>query len=341
MNIVKTLSKEKGKINYPIWLMRQAGRYLPEYRELRKLSKGFLDFCYNPDLASEATLQPMRRFDLDAAIIFSDILVIPDSMGIKVNFVENEGPLLTQIQNKEELAKALLQKKLEKLLPVYQAIRKTRSLLNKDKALIGFSGGAWTLAAYIVEGKISRDLSVVKPIYYNDKIFFSSLIDNLVENIAQHLIKQIEAGVDIIQIFDSWAGALIGDDYEQLVLKPTIAIIKLVRQVYPNIPIICFPRGSGFQYEKFCLEVDCQAIGIDQYMPIGWLKDKNNQKIIQGNLDPLILLANSTNLIKSRIDAIFDDMEGQDFIFNLGHGVVPKTPPSNVEFLINYVKGMR
>jgi uroporphyrinogen decarboxylase len=341
MNIIKILNKEKSKVNYPIWLMRQAGRYLPEYRKIRETTKGFLDLCYSPDLACEVTLQPIRRFDLDAAIIFSDILVVPDSMGIKVDFVENEGPLLGKIQNKNELNHALAQKKAEKLLPVYQAITKTRSALDKEKALIGFSGGAWTLASYIVEGRISKDLSIAKALYYNDKAFFNQLIDHLVENIAEHLIKQIDAGVDLIQIFDSWAGVLTGDDYDQLIIKPTKEIIKLVRQAYPNVPIICFPRGSSFQYEKFCLEVDCQGISIDQYMPLKLLKDKKNQKIIQGNLDPLILLSNSTDLIRQRIDAIFDGMEKQDFIFNLGHGVVPKTPPENVEFMVNYVKGKR
>ncbi len=340
MNLIKTLAKE-NKANYPIWLMRQAGRYLPEYREIRNSTKGFLDLCYNPDLACEVTLQPIRRFDLDAAIIFSDILVVPDSMGIKVSFVENEGPLLQKIQNIEELNKALLQKNSEKLSPVYEAIRKTRSFLDKEKALIGFSGSAWTLAAYIVEGKISRDLSIAKSLYYNDKEFFIELINNLVQQIAEHLIMQIDSGVDIIQLFDSWAGMLVGDDYDQLVIKPTIEIIKLVRKVYPYIPIICFPRGSGLQYEKFCLKVDCQAIGVDQYMPIDWVRDKSNQKIIQGNLDPLILLCKSTGFIAKRIDVIFEAMGPQDFIFNLGHGVVPQTPPENVKFLVNYVKEKR
>jgi len=341
MNIINTLLKNEDKFNHPIWLMRQAGRYLPEYREIRKSLNGFLDLCYNSDLACEVTLQPIRRFDMDAAIIFSDILVIPDSMGIEVKFVENEGPLLGCIKDEEQLKKALQNKNTNKLLPVYDAIRKTRSSLNKEKALIGFSGGVWTLAAYIVEGKISKDLNIVKSTYYNNRRFFEILVESLIENISTHLIKQIEAGADIIQIFDSWAGLLVGEDYNNLIIKPTIEIIKNVRRIYPDIPIICFPRGSAMQYEKYCAEVDCNAIGVDQYMNLNWIRKHNNGKIIQGNLDPLILLSKSTDLIKNRIDGIFEAMKGEDFIFNLGHGVVPKTPVESVDFMIKYIKGMK
>jgi uroporphyrinogen decarboxylase len=340
-NILKTLSKSQEKVNPSIWLMRQAGRYLPEYQKIRKIAGSFLDLCYNPDLACEVTLQPLRRFDLDAAIIFSDILVIPDSLGIEVKFEENQGPILGSIKTKKDLDQALLKKNNDKLSLVYEAIEKTKNKLNNDLALIGFSGGAWTLASYIVEGKLSRDLSIVKASYYNNRSFFNQLIETLVDSIADHLINQIKAGADIIQIFDSWAGMLIEEDYENLIIKPTQEIIKKVRKVYPNIPIICFPRMSNLQYEKFCLEVDCQAIGIDQYMRLDWIKRNSNQKIIQGNLDPLVLLSESTDLIKKRVDLIFEQMNGENFIFNLGHGVIPQIPPENVEFLVNYVKNFK
>ena len=331
--------KAKNKI-IPIWLMRQAGRYLLEYREIRKVKNNFLDMCYDPEMASEITLQPIRRFNLDAAIIFSDILVIPDSMGIKVDFKEKQGPILEKIQSKEALKEVLIRKNKEKLQPIYQAIEKVKKQLPENIALIGFSGGAWTLACYIVEGQLSRDLSEVKPVYYNNKIFFEQLIECLIENIVEHLINQIKSGAEVIQIFDSWAGMLIGEDYENLIIKPTQKIIEQVRAVYPNIPIICFPRMSSLQYEKFCQEVDCDAIGIDQYISLNWIKKYNNGKIIQGNLDPLILLSKSKELIKERVDLIFEAIEGEKFIFNLGHGVVPKTPPENVEFLVNYVKNI-
>ncbi len=332
---------KKDSSNIPIWLMRQAGRYLPEYRKVRQETKHFLDLCYNSDLACEVTLQPIRRFNLDAAIIFSDILVIPDAMGIKVRFKENQGPVLEEIQTKEALNTALSRKNKEKLLPIYEAIRKTKAQLPKDVALIGFSGGAWTLASYVVEGKLSRDLSIVKPVYYNSHNFFDKLIEHLIENIAEHLINQIKAGAEIIQIFDSWAGMLAGEDYENLVIRPTQEIIKKVKAIYPNIPIICFPRMSGLQYKKFCQEVDCQAIGIDQYMSLDWIKNHNNGKIIQGNLDPLVLLSNSKDFIKRKADLILEVMKGERFIFNLGHGVIPNIPPENVEFLVNYVKGSK
>ena len=338
-NILKLLTKKESKENIPIWLMRQAGRYLPEYQKIRKETKGFLDLCYNPDLACEVTLQPIRRFNLDAAIIFSDILVIPDAMGIKVRFEENYGPILESIKTEKELKDAFTKKDTQKLIPVYQAIEKVKDKLSKNVALIGFSGGAWTLAAYIVEGKISRDLSTTKITYYNNRLFFDLLIEHLVENIAQHLINQIKAGVEIVQIFDSWGGLLMGDDYQQLIIKPTQAIIKKVRNIFPNIPIICFPRMSGLQYKEFCLEVDCQAISVDQYISLDFIKNNHNNKVIQGNLDPLVLFSNSTDLIKKRIDNILKATEGESLIFNLGHGVLPKTPIENVEFLVNYIKG--
>lgn len=328
----------KNNINEtPIWLMRQAGRYLPEYRDLRKTKNDFLDLCYDPEMASEITIQPIRRFNLDAAIIFSDILVIPDAMGVKIEFKESQGPILEKIQNIGDLKKEQSE---EKLNLVYKAIEKTKKLLPKNKALIGFAGSPWTLAAYMVEGKLSKDLSEVKFVYYNNPKFFNNLIEVLIENISKHLINQIKHGAEIIQIFDSWAGMLIDEDYRNLVINPNQKIIEKVKAIYPNIPIICFPRMSFMQYEIFCNEVNCDAIGIDQYMNLEWIKSRCNGKIIQGNLDPLILLSESQSIIKKRIDKILEIMIDNKFIFNLGHGVVPKTPPKNVEYLVNYVKNI-
>ncbi len=324
--------------NIPIWIMRQAGRYLPEYLEVRQNIKSFLDLCYNSELASEVTLQPLRRFKLDAAIIFSDILTIPNSMGISVEFKENHGPILKTVKTESELKEVLLKKDLTKLSFVYNAIKLTKAQLSNNTSLIGFAGAPWTLAAYIIEGKLSKDLGIVKKAYYNDPAFFDKLINVLVENIAKHLLKQIEFGADVIQIFDSWAGFVTAQDFEELIIKPTQKIINLVRQVNKKVPIICFPRMSGFNYEKFCDLVDCQAIGVDQYIDLKWVKKIKNQKIIQGNLEPIVLASNSKNLIKERVDGIFEAMEGENFIFNLGHGIVPYTPVDNVEFLVNYVK---
>ncbi len=337
-NLINILSGKKEIVKIPIWLMRQAGRYLPEYKLLRKEANNFLSFCYNPNLAMEATLQPIRRFDLDAAIIFSDILVIPDSIGVNVAFEESHGPMLEPIRSIKDLDLCLEKKQLSKLDPIYTAIEKTKEKLPKNIPLIGFSGGAWTLASYIVEGKLTKDFSIIKPLYYNNPEFIKYLIDNLVENISKHLINQIKAGVDILQIFDSWAGVLTGNDYEELIIKPTQEIIKKVRNIYPHIPIISFPRMSGLNIQKFVKLVDCDAVSVDQYSSLNLI---SNEKLVQGNLDPLVLLSNSKDFIKRRVDDILVNMKDINFIFNLGHGVVPNTPPENVEFLVNYVKNYR
>ncbi len=334
--IIKAFYK-KNSIT-PIWLMRQAGRYLPEYRELRKNASNFLDFCYNPEMATEATLQPMKRFDLDAAIIFSDILVIPDSMGLKVEFLENHGPLVETVENLEKLNNSLEKSNNEKLKNVYKAINFTKNQLPQNKALIGFAGGAWTIACYMVEGKLTKDFSKIKKIYYSNKEYIIYLLDILVDRIADHLIKQIEAGADLIQIFDSWAGMVPAEDYDDLIINPNQKIIEKVKALYPEIKIICFPRMSGINYKRFCEQVNCDAVGVDQFIPISWVSENSDKKIIQGNLDPLILLGDE-ELIKNRVDNIFSKMKGKNFIFNLGHGVVPNTDPEKVRFLINYVKG--
>lgn len=337
--LLELLNKSQKNTSIPIWLMRQAGRYLPEYQELRKQNSNFLNFCYEPNFACEATLQPIKRFKfLDAAIIFSDILVIPDSMGINLKFEENQGPILDPVRNLEQFNKILENKNLKKLDKVYQAIKNTKEKLPNEVALIGFAGAPWTIASYIVEGKLSKDFFKIKSTYYNDKPFINNLIECLIEQISNHLINQAKAGAEILQLFDSWAGVLIEEDYEQLVIKPNQKIIENVRKAIPNIPIICFPRMSGLQYEKFCDQVDCNAISVDQYMPLSWIKNHSNGKIIQGNLDPLVLLSESQDFIKSRIDKVLENIDSKRFIFNLGHGVVPKTPVKNVEFLVNYIK---
>lgn len=339
--ILEIIAQEKSQKEIPIWLMRQAGRYLPEYRELRKSKKNFLEMCYDYNLASEITLQPIKRFNFDAAIIFSDILVIPDAMGINVKFEENHGPILEKIDNINSLKEALKRKNSKNLEEVYKAINITRDNLPKNTALIGFAGAAWTIAAYIVEGKLSKDLSKIKSIYYNDPKFIKALIDELINSISEHLINQIEAGAEIIQIFDSWAGTVTDEDYEELVIKPTQKIIKQVRKKYSNIPIICFPRMSGINYQKFCDMVDCNVISVDQFVSLNWVKKINNNKIIQGNLDPIVLLSQSQELIKKKVDIILNEMKENNFIFNLGHGVVPETPIENVEFLVNYIRSKR
>jgi len=338
--ILETILEQNTTKKIPIWLMRQAGRYLPEYREIRKSKNSFLEMCYDSKMASEITLQPIRRFGFDAAIIFSDILVIPDSLGIKVEFKENHGPVLHEIGDIYSLKNALKNRNHENLEQVYKAIKITKENLSKETAMIGFAGAPWTIAAYIVEGKISKDLSKIKSIFYNDRNFILALIETLVDAISEHLIKQIEAGAEIVQIFDSWAGTLAGEDYKELIIKPTQEIISRVKKVQPNIPIICFPRMSGINYQKFCEEVNCDVIGVDQITPLSWVRKISNGKVIQGNLDPIVLTSKSNELLKSKIDVILEEMENESFIFNLGHGITPQASIENVEFLISYLRSI-
>lgn len=337
-DLLKTLTKNSSN-QIPIWLMRQAGRYLPEYKKIRNKKHSFLDLCYDANLASEVTLQPLQRFDLNAAIIFSDILVIPDSMGIEVVFEEKTGPSLKKIKNLNDLKTLQSNKKI--LNSVYEAITLTKKKLNPNNSLIGFAGAPWTLASYIVEGKLSKDLSFIKSYFYNDPSFIFNLINLLVEEISCHIINQISNGADIIQIFDSWAGVLTGNDYQKLIIEPNKKIIENVKKVFPNVPIICFPRMSGHNYKNFCEQVPCDAISVDQYVDLGWILDNCNDKVIQGNLDPVLLLCESQELLKDRIDYILEVTQGQNLIFNLGHGVLPETKIENVEFLVNYVKSYK
>lgn len=339
MNLSKYILSNDLRKNPPIWIMRQAGRYLPEYLQIRKEAKNFLDFCYNEELACEATLQPIRRYNFDSAIIFSDILVIPDNLGIKVNFIEKEGPIIEPVRNINDLLK-LTKPSENKLFKTYKAINMVRNKLDKTISLIGFSGGIWTLYAYITEGKGSKDLSIARSIFYNDQEFFKKITEILILETANHLIKQVKAGADIIQIFDSYASMVREQDYEKLIIEPTNKLIDIFKKECPSTPIICFPRGSGNNYKKFCEQVNCDVIGVDQFTDLNWMREICGSKIIQGNLDPAILLCTSVDLIKENVDFIIKAMDGKKFIFNLGHGILPSTPTENVNFLVNYIKNL-
>ena len=260
------LGKKSDKI--PIWFMRQAGRYLPEYKKVRDSTNSFLEFCYSPDKASEVTLQPIKRFDFDAAIIFSDILVIPHALGMDVRFIKNEGPLLNAIKNETDVNN--LQYKAKILNPVYEAINITKSKLEKNKSLIGFAGAPWTLATYMIEGCGSKDYLKTKTFSYQNKQLFAKIIDILVDSVSKHLIAQIEAGVDALQIFDSWAGVLTEEQFKKYSIDPTKKIVDNVRKIYPAIPIIGFPKSAGVLYKKYAKETSVNAMSFDQYMPASW-----------------------------------------------------------------------
>ena len=322
----------------PIWLMRQAGRYLPEYRNIRQQAGSFLQLCYNPELATQVTLQPIQRFGFDAAIIFSDILLIPQAMGQKLEFIENEGPKLEKITSLDEIL-ALSSEQISTFLsPVYSAISLTRKELATNKSLIGFAGGAWTIATYMLEGGANRDFIASKILALNNPEILQQLINKLVSCISTHLINQVEAGADLLQIFDSWAGVLTNEEFIKWVIRPTTEIISRVKAKYPHIRIIGFPRGASFQYKAYAEQSGADIVNIDSMVPLAWAKAHLQDKVmLQGNLDPITLLSNK-QVIKEQVGKIFEGLGSKNFIFNLGHGILPATPIEHVEFLVETVR---
>jgi uroporphyrinogen decarboxylase len=316
--------------------MRQAGRYLPEYMEIRKDSSDFLELCYDSEKAKKVTLQPIDRFDFDAAIIFSDILVLPHALGWKVAFKKGEGPILQKFETDKDLL--YINNDFDKKINcIYDTVNKVRLSLDKNKSLIGFAGSPWTVASYMLEGKGKQDFSVSKNFLYNNKKLALQLIDIITEKTIEYLLGQINAGVDIIQLFDSWAGILSGEEYEDFVIKPTKKIVSLVKRKYPSLPIIGFPRGSGYLYQEYIDQTDIDAIGVDQFVPINTMKKWQENIIVQGNFDPVLLLGKK-EIIEKKANDILTCLDSKNFIFNLGHGILPNTPVENVQFLVNYVR---
>ena len=320
----------------PIWLMRQAGRYLPEYRALRDKAGSFWTMCMDPEMAAEVTLQPIKRFGFDAAILFSDILVVPYALGRKVMFEENVGPSMEPVSGVEGLER---RKDVwgQKLAPVYEALKRVRGSLDANTALLGFAGGPWTLATYMAEGRGSTDQRAAKLWGYSDPASFGQLLDLLADCVAAHLIKQFEAGADAVQIFDSWAASLPQHAFAEWVIRPTKRIVERVREMRPDAKIIGFPRATTLAgYELYARETGVSAVSVDTAVPMGWAA-KNLGIVVQGNLDPLALVAGG-NALAEGTDAILDAMRGKPFVFNLGHGVVPETPPEHVAELVARVR---
>lgn len=323
----------------PIWLMRQAGRYLPEYRKVRAEAGSFLDLCYNPKLAVEVTLQPIRRFGFDAAILFSDILVVPHGLGQDVWFVENEGPKLAPIRDVAGLKALRLSGMSARLAPVYQAVSDLAAALPREVTLIGFSGAPWTVATYMVEGGSSRDFARIKGWGFADPAGFGSLMDLLTEAIAQHLCAQIEAGAQVVQLFDSWAGVLPDTAFRRWIIEPTRKVVALVRKRYPDIPIIGFPRGAGLYYPEYAAETGVTAVSLDTTVPTGWAADSLQGMLpVQGNLDPMLLLQGGQAMVDG-VAHVLKDLGSGPFVFNLGHGIIKETPPEHVEHLVRLVRG--
>ena len=323
----------------PIWLMRQAGRYLAEYREVRKQAGSFLDLCYTPELAAEVTLQPIRRYGFDASILFADILVVPDALGQPVAFVENEGPKLDPITTEAGLAGLDLTKAEKKFNIIAETVSRLRQDLPAETALIGFCGAPWTVATYMVAGAGSKEQAAARLWAYQDPAAFGRLIDLLVEASVHYLSLQVEAGADALQIFDSWAGSLPEDEFNQWVIEPTRKMRAALKAKYPTVPVIGFARGSGAKTLDYARQTGVDGVSCETEMPLAYMRGVLAEAgvPVQGNLDPLLLVSGGEKL-EARVREIVETMRGKPFIFNLGHGIVPQTPPENVDRLVRLVR---
>lgn len=332
-SVLKTLAGQTGH-GIPFWFMRQAGRYLPEYRALREKAGSFLAMCYNPALAEEITLQPIKRFHPDAAILFSDILVIPHALGVDLRFETGEGPILKPVENLSALSLKGVETHLQ---PVYETVSRLSSSLPKDVTLIGFAGSPWTVASYMVEGKGSKTFDIIRQKSYSDPVFFQQLIDILVEATSQYLCLQIKAGAEVIQLFDSWSGVVSAKQFDQWVIAPTKKIVEKLKSQHPHIPIIGFPRGAGMHYTRYAEQTGVNALGTDYMLSVDYIKQLQSIIPVQGNLDPLLLASNKQQMV-DEAQSILDALGHKPFIFNLGHGMVPHTPIENVEALVKTIR---
>jgi uroporphyrinogen decarboxylase len=318
--------------------MRQAGRYLPEYRATRAKADSFLEFCYTPALAAEATLQPIHRFGFDAAILFSDILVVPDALGQKVTFEPGEGPKLDPIMTREDFAKLSAELDLHRLAPVFETIARVRAELSPETALIGFCGAPWTVASYMIAGHGTPDQAPARILAYRDPGLVQQLIDRLVEASTRYLLRQIEAGVDAVQIFDSWAGVLPAAEFDRWCLAPIARIVAAIESRYEQIPVIGFPRGAGSWLETYAARTGVECLGLDTTIAPDWADRILPRALpVQGNLDPLALLAGGDALDGS-VATIRAAFRSRPHIFNLGHGILPQTPIEHVERLVHLVR---
>jgi uroporphyrinogen decarboxylase len=322
----------------PFWLMRQAGRYLPEYRALRAKAGSFLDLCYNPDFAVEVTLQPIRRFGMDAAILFSDILVVPHALGQGLRFEDGQGPLLDALDPETDLRGLNLDKLHQHLAPVYQTVSDLRAKLPTETTLIGFAGAPWTVASYMIEGKGSREYAKAKNWIYTRPALFQRLIDLLIEATVEYLSAQVAAGAEALQLFDSWAGALDHPAMLRYSLEPMRIITERLRAKHPDIPVIVFPRAVGAGYLDFAQSGFMQGLGLDTGVSPAWASSALlGSFALQGNLDPQILVAGG-DILKRSVESLLSNFGSRPYVFNLGHGIVPETPPEHVAILAELIR---
>ena len=322
----------------PIWFMRQAGRHLPEYLQVRQTCKDFIDFCFTPEKASQVTLQPIERYDMDAAILFADILLIPIGLGRSVKFIKCTGPVLDPITI-GDIARLTPDKAAQIISPVYETVALTRKNLSSEKALIGFCGGPWTVATYMIEGKGSPNKEIAKRFAYENPEAMQDLLQALIDSSAQYLIEQARAGADVLKIFESWAEGLSPDLFETLVIKPTRAIIKIIRDHNIHVPIIGFPRGAGLNAARYAHKTGITALATGTQMPMDDLRKLIPENMpVQGNLDPLALRIGGDTLRRA-VDNVLESSAGGPHIFNLGHGVTPDVKIANVQAVVNHIRG--
>jgi uroporphyrinogen decarboxylase len=322
----------------PIWLMRQAGRYLPEYRKTREKAGGFLDLCFNPALAAEVTLQPIRRFGFDAAILFSDILVVALALGRKVEFLAGEGPKLEPLSDADGLSQLREVADQDVLAPIYETVRQVKTLLDEKTALIGFCGAPWTVATYIVAGQATPDQAPARLFAHRDPESFSRLIDRLIDASIEYLVRQLQAGADCVQIFDTWAGVLGPEQFDRWCIVPTQKVVEGVRRHMPRARIIGFPRGAGAMALPYVEMTGVSAIGIDWTFERAIARDALQSRVpVQGNVDPLALLAGGAALDRE-VDDVMRHLGDGPLIFNLGHGILPDTPIAHVERMLKRIR---
>lgn len=325
----------------PLWMMRQAGRYLPEYRDVRAKAGGFLDLCFTPELAAEVTLQPIRRFNFDAAIIFSDILVVPYALGRDVRFEVGEGPRLDPLDTPDKVGTLASTGDFTKLEPVFEALRRVRRELDPRIALIGFCGAPWTVATYMVAGHGTPDQAPARMMAYRHPEAFAQIIDTIVETSIHYLLGQLAVGADVLQIFDTWAGVLPPREFQRWSVEPTRRIVEGVRRHVPGAKIIGFPRGAGALLPGYVEATGVDAVSIDWTAEPSLIREKVQSRVaVQGNLDPLVLIAGGDALDRG-VDDVLANFAGGRLIFNLGHGIQPETPIAHVEQMVKRVRAYR
>ena len=337
--LLKVLSGKAVEVP-PVWLMRQAGRYLPEYRETRKQAGSFLDLCYNPELAEEVTLQPIRRYGFDASILFADILLVPQALGIDLWFVEGEGPRLKPLDDRGDLGRLKPIDEIDETLsPIYETVARLTRSLPEETTLIGFAGAPWTVATYIVAGRGTPDQGPARRFAYRDPDGFQMLIDRVTDATIHYLSKQIEAGAETVKLFDSWAGVLPPAEFDRWVTAPACKIVDALRERHPDVPIIGFPRGGGLASVSYAERTGIEGLAVDTVTSMPALRSLVGDRVaLQGNLDPMLMVLGGSAL-SDAARRIVDEMRGTPFVFNLGHGITPDANPAHVDQLLEAVRG--